>query len=232
MPPNEEKAPPSQAAHDPEVQLRPKKRSTKYMPPAKFLFLIALMGGAFAFLFWLLYIDNPDEARQPTTQPTTIQETPTPIATSSPDQSDVVAPPEPDAEGSSDEGPLSGTWTMWWRNAENSDNVAFTLRFNGLNTGTVEVLNDENEFDTSFTFEDDGLSFGFTRMFEPPPNWPEDNPFGGWPEKSTFEGTRVSDGQFLGKWFRDDWECRPERQPPCVTKPEPNVYTSWLEREP
>jgi hypothetical protein len=45
MPPNEEKAPLSEAAHDPEVQLRPKKRSTKYVPPAKFLFLIALWGG-------------------------------------------------------------------------------------------------------------------------------------------------------------------------------------------
>jgi len=140
---------------------------------------------------------------------------------------------ESDADGSNDEGPLSGTWSMWWRNAENSENVAFTLRFDGLNTGTVEVLNDEDAFDSWFEFEDDVLRFGFTRMFEPPANWPAGNPFpaGGWPENSTFEGTRDSDGQFLGKWYRDDWECRPELSPPCSYKDVRTFSVAWVERE-
>ena len=133
------------------------------------VFIIVLL-----FMYLASLIAPGDESEgSADTQPSVTE---SPVVQPSVAQADLVAPTEADAADSSDEGPLSGTWSMWWRNANDSDSVAFTLRFNGLDTGTVEVLNDENAFDTSFTFEDDRLSFGFTRMFEPPPNWPADNP--------------------------------------------------------
>ena len=130
--------------------------------------------------------------------------------------------------------PLSGTWVMFWRNSQGSENAAFTLRFNGSNTGNLEVLNDDNESETWFELEDDVLSFGFTRTFEAPTNWPAGNPFppDGWPENSTFEGDRDSDGNFLGKWYRDDWECSPDVSPPCSYNLERTFFSAWLEREP
>lgn len=130
--------------------------------------------------------------------------------------------------------PLNGTWVMYWRNAEGSENPAFTLQFNGVNGGSVDVLNDETESDTWIEFDGDELRFGFTRTFDAPEKWPEGTPFpaGGWEEKSEFVGTRVSDGQYLGNWYRDDWECRPDRTPPCSTGPDPSFFTSWIEQEP
>jgi hypothetical protein len=124
-----------------------------------------------------------------------------------------------DADGAT---PLSGTWVMYWRNSEDTDSPAFTLRFNGVDGGTVEVLNDETEFDTWIEFDGDVLRFGFTRMMERVD----------WPEKSDFTGTHISDGQFLGNWFRDVWECDPNRTPPCVTEPDQVSYTAWIERQP
>jgi hypothetical protein len=136
-----------------------------------------------------------------------------------------------DADGGT---PLSGTWTMYWRNSEGTDSAAFTLRFHGAEGGTVEVLNDETESDTWIVLDGEELRFGFTRTFQAPAKWPADNPYpaGGWDEKSEFTGQRVSDGQFLGRWYRDDWECRPDFVPPCVTQPDPAVYTAWIEQKP
>jgi hypothetical protein len=136
-----------------------------------------------------------------------------------------------DADGSTS---LTGTWTMYWRNAADTDSAAFTLRFNGVNGGTVEVLNDETESDTWIELEGDELRFGFTRTFQAPASWPPGSPFPaeGWDETSEFRGTRVSEGQFLGTWYRDDWECRPDLTPPCSTKPDPRLFTAWIEQEP
>jgi len=154
-------------------------------------------------------------------------------ATPEPDSADAAAavPDFVDADGAT---PLSGTWVMYWRNVEGNDSPAFTLRFNGVNGGSVEVLNDETESDTWIEFDGDELRFGFTRTFDLSDNWPEGTPYpaGGWDEKSEFKFTRVSDGQFLGTWFRDDWECRPDRTPACATNPIPNSFTAWIEREP
>lgn len=156
-------------------------------------------------------------------------------ATPEPDSVDVASavPEFVDADGST---PLNGTWVMYLRNSEGTDKAAFTLRFNGVNGGTVEVLNDETESDTWIELTGDELRFGFTRTFQASANWAENTaipfPAGGWDEKSEFKGTRVSDGQFSGNWYRDDWECRPDVNPPCSTKPDPSLHTAWIEQEP
>ena len=136
-----------------------------------------------------------------------------------------------DTDGSN---PLSGTWVMYWRNAEDTDSAAFTLRFNGVNGGSVEVLNDNTESDTWIELDGNTLRFGFTRTSTPPASWPADVPFPAeaLDEKTEFNGTRVSDGQFLGNSYRDGWECQPDLTPPCSTNPNPDFYTAWIEQEP
>jgi len=129
--------------------------------------------------------------------------------------------------------PLSGTWNMVWRGDDGAEGTAFTLRFEGADTGTVEVLNDENESETWFELDGDVLRLGFTRTFAKPPSWPADSPFpsGGWPENTTFEGDRDSDGSFLGTWYRDDWECNPGLNPPCSYKDVRMSFAARAERE-
>ncbi|PKQ17575.1 MAG: hypothetical protein CVT68_07820 [Actinobacteria bacterium HGW-Actinobacteria-8] len=144
-----------------------------------------------------------------------------------------AAPAASEAVDADAPGPLSGTWNMVWRGDDGAEGTAFTLRFEGAYTGTVEVLNDENESETWFELEGDVLRFGFTRTFAKPTSWPADSPFpaGGWPENITFEGDRGGDGSFLGTWYRDDWECNPRLNPPCSYKDVRISFPARVERE-
>jgi len=74
---------------------------------------------------------------------------------------EIVEPPSEEADG-----PLSGVWNMYWTNSEQSENVGLIFQFVGVDSGTVEVLNDEteHEFETSFTLDGDYLSVEFTRL--------------------------------------------------------------------
>lgn len=107
------------------------------------------------------------------------------------------------------EGTLSGAWSMWWTNSLGDQSVAFTLRFNGDTSGTVEVLNDNTEYDTFFELDDEVVWLGFTRVLDP-----------GGPASSFFIGTFAEDGIVYGEWTRlgdgqDD----------------PDVWESWLVRD-
>lgn len=123
---------------------------------------------------------------------------------------------------------------MVWRGDDGAEGTVFILRFNGSNTGTVDVLNDENESETWFELEGDVLRLGFTRTFQKPTSWPADSPFpaGGWPEQTTFEGDLDGNGSFLGTWYRDDWECIPGLNPPCSYKEVRMSFAARVEREP
>ncbi len=184
--------------------------------------LLILMLAAIAVV--LLRSDDASAPTNESTDQATQVDQDSPATAEQTDTDAASAVPEfVDADGGT---PLNGTWTMYWRNSEGSESAAFTLRFNGVNGGTVEVLNDETESDTWIEFDGDELRFGFTRTFTG-----NSYPAGGWDEKSEFTGAQVSDGQFLGRWYRDDWECSPDLVPPCVTKPDPSFYTAWIEQE-
>ena len=111
---------------------------------------------------------------------------------------------EPEASISDTAGPISGTWAMYWTNSEGSESQGFTITFTGSDTGTLEIHEDDTESQTSFTVEGDQVRFKFTRTFD------LEEPFGDWPEGSTFNGTLMGRNEILGKWARQGWECSPD----------------------
>lgn len=124
------------------------------------------------------------------------------------------------AARSQQDGLLSGTWSLWWTNSLGDESVAFTIRFLGVRDGTVEILNDETETDTSFEWNGDEVSFRFTRLVG------DRNV----PEESRWEGTWSSSAEWEGTWSREDWECPP---PPgdCTIGPGFTDFDSRLVRE-
>ena len=127
------------------------------------------------------------------------------------------------ADSVESEGPLSGTWDMYWTNIEGNERVGFTVRFVGGQTGSVEILEDDTEYDATFQVNGDQVRFTFTRVF--------DLPTGDWPETSVFEGTLTSDDRMIGQWERQDWSCEPGRDPVCKYGDEPTRFPSRLVRK-
>ena len=117
------------------------------------------------------------------------------------DQGAASSGPISSTEGSisSTAGPISGTWAMYWTNSEGSESQAFTIRFTGGGTGTLEILEDYTEFNTAFEVEGDQVMFEFTRTFQVP--------IGDWPEKSYFVGVLTGRNEMSGEWAREGWEC-------------------------
>jgi hypothetical protein len=113
---------------------------------------------------------------------------------------------------SSDANNLKGTWAMYWTNANGSENQAFTIRFDGGDKGTLEILNDDTEFDTTFRFDGDRVWFTFTRIFDIEIS---DSQTIKWPEIRIFEGSFHGLDEISGEWAREDWDCVPDRDTPC-----------------
>jgi hypothetical protein len=134
----------------------------------------------------------------------------------------------PDIASSDAEGPLSGTWAMYWTNVNGSENQAFTIRFDGDDRGTIEIFNDDTEFDTHFRFDGDLVWFTFTRVFEIEIS---DSQTVNWPEISTFEGTFTGADEISGEWAREGWDCVPDRDPPCQYRPDAVGDPSRLVRQ-
>lgn len=135
---------------------------------------------------------------------------------------------ESEGDGSSDAGPLSGTWIMWWINANGTRNDAFRIRFNGVGSGTLEILNDETEIDTFFTVDGDLVTFGFTRLQALDPEYyTQDNV----PDISFFIGEFEDDNSIEGLWTNEGYSCSPVDEPPCVLGTEPFTDVAGLTRE-
>ncbi len=109
---------------------------------------------------------------------------------------------------SSTAGPISGTWAMYWTNSKGSESQAFTITFTGSDTGTLEILNDDTESNTTFKVKGDEVMFEFTRTFQAP--------IGDWPEKSRFVGILKGRNEMSGEWAREDWECWPDQDKPKI----------------
>lgn len=129
-----------------------------------------------------------------------------------------------DAEGSASDsaGPTSGTWDLYWTNAEGNERVGFTLRFMDDEYGTVEFPYDDRAYAGTWDITGDRISFGFARDFDGP-DWSVT-------EWSSFEGTLVNPDLITGNWLRDDWSCAPDDG--CSTKPVPAKSDSRLVRQP
>jgi hypothetical protein len=126
-------------------------------------------------------------------------------------------------------GPLSGTWDMYATNSAGHDRQVFTVQFAGTDSGTVDILNDDTEYDTVFRLLDGGkVWFTFTRGF---PFKPDNSPAIEWPEISVFEGTFVGPDEISGEWAREDWDCVPDRDPPCQYRPDAVGDPSRLVRQ-
>ena len=140
------------------------------------------------------------------------------------DQGAASSEPTSSTEGSISDtaGPISGTWAMYWTNVKKSENQAFTITFTGSDTGTLEILNDDTEFDTTFQVDGDEVMFEFTRTFEVP--------IGDWPEKSYFVGVLKGRNEMTGEWARQGWECWPDPDAGCASEVEWSRYPSRLIR--
>lgn len=119
-------------------------------------------------------------------------------------------------------GPTSGTWDMYWTNAEGNESVGFTLRFMDDEYGTVEFPDDDRAYDGTWDINGERISFGIARDFDGP-DWSVT-------EWSSFEGTLVNPDLITGNWLRDDWSCTPGDG--CSTKPVPAESDSRLVRQP
>jgi len=145
------------------------------------------------------------------------------------DESSTMPSSAPDTVSSLDAGGLSGIWDMYATNVEGNDRQVFTVQFVGTDSGTLDILNDDTEFDTVFRVLDGGkVWFTFTRIF---PFMPSNSPAIEWPEISVFEGTFVGPGEIVGEWGRDDWDCVPDRDPPCKYRSDAVGMPSRLVRQ-
>lgn len=136
--------------------------------------------------------------------------------------------PETGLVDSDVDGPLSGTWFMHSTNSEGDERPVFTVVFTGTDRGTVEILEDDTEFDTHFRLDGDTVWFTFTRVFD---FETDDSQTVKWPEISVFTGAFTGVDKISGEWARDDWECLPDRDPPCVYKADAVGDPSYLLRE-
>jgi hypothetical protein len=145
------------------------------------------------------------------------------------DEPSVAASTTPSTTSPASAGALSGTWDMYATNSEGHDRQVFTVRFVGADSGTIDILNDDAEYDTVFRLLDDGkVWFTFTRIF---PFKPTNSPAIEWTEISVFEGTFVGPDEISGEWARDDWDCVPDRDPPCEYKTDATGAPSRLARQ-
>jgi hypothetical protein len=104
---------------------------------------------------------------------------------------------------------------MSWTNSEGNESPAFTITFEGTDTGTLEILNDDTETETSFTVEGDKVEFLFTRTMTTDPATVL--------EESSFVGTLTGPDSIVGEWGRQDWECWPDPNAGCRT----TAYWTW-----
>ena len=85
-----------------------------------------------------------------------------------------------------------------YRTPTNGDErPAFTIRFDGDDRGTVEILNDDTEFDITFRFDGDRLWFTFTRVFDIEIS---ESQTVKWPEIGIFEGSFHGLDEVAGEW--------------------------------
>lgn len=131
-----------------------------------------------------------------------------------------AAPSEPTSDTA---GSISGTWAMYWTNSEGNESPAFTITFKGTDTGTLEILNDDTETETSFTIEDDKVEFLFTRTMRTDPATVL--------EESSFRGTLTGADSIVGEWGRQNWECWTDPNPGCRTMPNWDWYPARLVRQ-
>jgi len=127
--------------------------------------------------------------------------------------------------GSGTDGPLSGTWDVYWTNSDGEENQAFTIRFVGADAGTVEFVEGAYEvMDATFEVNGDQVAFAFTRIFN--------QADGDWPEASTFEGTLTAAGRIVGEWTRQNWSCAADLSGKSTCRYEPDLarYPSRLVR--
>lgn len=134
----------------------------------------------------------------------------------------------PGGDGSSDAGPLSGTWTMWWINDDGSRSDAFIIRFNGVDSGTLEILNDETEIDTFFTVDGDLVTLGFTRLRALDPKYYTQESVAA---ISFFIGEFEDDNSINGLWEREGYSCSPDGDPQCVLGTDPSSHPAGLVRD-
>ena len=152
--------------------------------------LIVLLG----LMFFIAVVIEPARVGEPVEDRSGAVEE----AASPEDQSGVDAPEDQaGADGSEDqaEGRISGDWTLWWTNADGNTNPAFGIRFKGVDSGTVDVTNDDTATDTFFELEGDELSLGWTRVV------------GGEPSTDYFVGTIFDEDTIEGVWYRPGSEC-------------------------
>ena len=159
--------------------------------------------------------------------PTDGEDTPTP------DQSDAVAPAESDAADSITDGPLSaGTWAMYRTNVAGNEGWLFDIRFEGVEMGTLEILNLETEYNTKFDVNDDRVSFKFTELTYLQPPYKTD----AIEVVSSFEGTLTDADTIGGTWKVENWHCFPDRDPECtlgnpINENSPDWKKEYLEFE-
>lgn len=140
------------------------------------------------------------------------------------DDADIDAP----EDQSEAEGPLSGTWIMWFIKPDGNRGDVFRIRFNGVDSGTLEILNNETEIDTFFTVDSDLVTFGFT-LLSPlnPEYYTQENV----PAVSFFIGEFEDDNSIDGLWENEGYSCSPADEPPCVLGAEPFTQVAGLIRE-
>lgn len=231
MAPDDEDTPLSEAAEDVEERARrlvsdltpfdvgehkPRRLSDR----TKRLYLAALIF-VIVFVLWLagFVVVNPFGSSDP--------DTATPAASA--DVASTQSNPATSAVNSDAVGPLSGTWTMYWTPKKMTERPAFTVRFTGTDRGTVEILNEDTESNAHFRLDGDLVWFTFTRVFDIET---DDSGIVKWPEISVFEGAFTGVDGISGEWAREAWDCVPDRDPPCVIKPDAIGDKSRLVREP
>ncbi len=165
---------------------------------------------------WCKGAPNPTVAAAETTAP----------GVTAPDATEPAA--EPEGDGSSNAGRLSGTWIMWWINANGNRSDAFRIRFNGVDSGKLEILNNETEIDTFFTVDGDLVTFGFTRLQALDPEYyTQDNVSA----ISFLIGEFEDDNSIDGLWETEGYSCRPDGEPQCVPGTGPITEVAGLTRE-
>lgn len=112
---------------------------------------------------------------------------------------------------------------MSWTNSEGNESPAFTITFEGTDAGTLAILNDDTETETSFTVEGEKVEFLFTRTMTTDPATVL--------EESSFVGTLTGPDSIVGEWGRQDWECWPDPNAGCRTTPNWTWYPSRLVRQ-
>jgi len=137
---------------------------------------------------------------------------------------------EPGTTAFTGTGELSGVWEMsWFTSTGDYGRGGFTLVFEGTNSGTINLLNDDYEYDTAFGLDGNDVWFAFTRDFgtggvvAPPGNVAG---------RSLFKGSFVGPDEIEGLWIRDDWSCDPDGNCEVTPGKEADGLISYLFRKP